>query len=335
MSILISTLLISSIISFSTVPLIKKLATIVGAIDKPGSPLKIHTRSIPRIGGLAIFFGFLMATLFAVFFANPIRGELKGQILALLIGAAMVLGLGVIDDIKGVHHYHRFAVEIPVALMLVLFGLKINTPAFLPLGIALTIFYVVATCNSVNLLDGIDGLTAGATAIACLAFCIAFLKQGESLGLILSIALLGSTLGFLWHNFNPASIFMGDSGSAFLGYSLAVLAIIYLRDLNSISAFFVPLGILGLPIFDTSLTLLRRALNHKPLLQADRGHFYDKLIRKGLNQRQAALTAYGMGTIFAITGILFIIATPIPILMVVAGEFIGLAIMVLKFDMLS
>ena len=247
----------------------------------------------------------------------------------------MLLSLGIIDDIRGIQPYHRFPVQILAAVILILFGLKINISLFLPLGIILTIFYVVGACNSMNLLDGIDGLAAGVTIIACIAFCIVFGKQGESLGLILSIALLGSTLGFLWHNFNPASIFMGDSGSLFLGCVLAVLAILYLRTPNDILTFLVPIAILGVPIFDTTLTLIRRTINHNPLFPGDRGHSYDKLIRKGLNQKQTVFVVYGIGIIFAITGILFTTITLIPALILIACEIIGLAIMVLKFDMLS
>lgn len=332
---LILILLISFLVSFLLVPLVKKIAPALRAVDEPDSSLKIHNIPIPRLGGLAIFFGFVVATLLALFFRNPINGEIKKQIIAILVGATMVLILGVIDDIKGVWPHHRFAVEIPAAVILVLFGIKINFPAFVPLGIVLTIIYVVGACNSMNYLDGVDGLAAGAASIASIAFCIVFLKQGELLGTILSVALLGSTLGFLPYNSNPASIFMGDSGSAFLGYGLAVLALLYLKNLNSVLTFLVPVAILGLPIFDTSLTFLRRALSHKPLFPADRGHFYDKLMRKGLNQKQTVFIAYGIGIIFAITGILFTKITLIPALVLIACEIIGLVIMVLKFDMLS
>ncbi|MCK4596420.1 undecaprenyl/decaprenyl-phosphate alpha-N-acetylglucosaminyl 1-phosphate transferase, partial [bacterium] len=221
---LILILLVSCIVSFITVPLIKRLAPVVGAMDVPQSSLQIHTRPIPRLGGLAIFFGFMAAVLAAILFGNPISAEAIGLMLPLLVAATAMLLLGTIDDIRGLQPYHRFAVQIPVAILLILFGIKVNIPSLLPLGVALTVFYVIGSCNSMNLLDGVDGLAAGVTAIASLAFGIVFLIQGQTLGLILSIALLGSTLGFLRHNFAPASIFMGDSGSLFLGFMLAVLA---------------------------------------------------------------------------------------------------------------
>lgn len=332
---LILILLVSFIVSFAAVPLIKRLAPVVGAMDVPQSSLQIHTRPIPRLGGLAIFFGFMAAALVAILFGNPISAEAKGLMLPLLVGATAMLLLGTIDDIRGLQPHHRFAVQIPVAIFLIRFGIKINIPSLLPLGIALTVFYVIGSCNSMNLLDGVDGLAAGVTAIASLAFGIVFLIQGQTQGLILSIALLGSTLGFLRHNLAPASIFMGDSGSLFLGFMLAVLAILYLRTVNDMMTFLVPMAILGVPVFDTACTLIRRSINHKPLMPGDRGHCYDKLMDGGLTTKQSVFVVYGMGIVFAITGILFTEIGVRPALILLICEMIALAFMIRRFDMLS
>ena len=332
---LILIFLIAAIISFAAVPLIKKLASVVGAMDVPHSSLQIHNRPIPRLGGLAIFFGFVAAMLFGLSFGNLLEPKAGRQVLPLLFGATMIIALGVVDDIKGVQPWHRFFVQIPVAILLILFGIKINIPFVLPLGIVLTIFYVISACNSLNLLDGVDGLAAGATSIAAIGFCVVFLKKGDPLGCILSVALVGSTLGFLWYNFAPASIFMGDAGSLFLGYILAVLAIRYLRTPDGFLNFLVPVAILGVPIFDTALTVMRRSINRMPLLPGDRGHCYDKLMDRGLNSKQTVFIMYEMGIVFAITGILFTEIALIPAVILMACEIAGLIIMVLKFDMLS
>lgn len=332
---LIPIFVVSTLISFFMVPFIKEVAPIVGAMDEPKGPLQIHSRPIPRLGGVGIFFGFVIATLFAMFCGNLINGEARRQILALMVGATAMLVLGMIDDIKGVQPRYRFFVQIPVAILLILFGIKINIPFVLPLGIVLTIFYVIGACNSLNLLDGVDGLAAGATSIAAMGFCVVFLKKGDSLGCILSVALVGSTLGFLWYNFAPATIFMGDAGSLFQGYILAVLAIRYLRIPDGFLNFLVPVAILGVPIFDTTLTVLRRSLNRMPLLPGDRGHCYDKLMASGLNSKQTVFVIYEIGIVFAITGILFTEIALVPAVVLMACEIAGLSILIVKFDMLS
>jgi UDP-GlcNAc:undecaprenyl-phosphate GlcNAc-1-phosphate transferase len=326
---------ISFIVTFAAVPMAQQLARALGAIDVPRGPLQIHDRPIPRLGGLAIFCGFLTAILGVIFFGGSLSTGERFLVLPILLGAMMMLGLGAIDDIRGVQPRHRFYVQVPAAVLLIIFGIVVNIPFLLPLGMILTIFYVIGACNSLNLLDGIDGLAAGTTAIAALAFGTLFLIRHDTLGIILSAAMVGSVLGFLWYNLSPASIFMGDSGSLFLGFMLAVLAIRSLQSADGLLAHLVPVAILGVPIFDTGLTVLRRIINHKPLLPGDRAHSYDKLMAAGLKSRQTVLVMYAMGVVFAATGILL---TRIPLaaaLALITLELTALMTLARKFNMLQ
>ncbi len=327
-------LIVSFLAAFAMVPAVQRLARRVGAIDVPRSHLQIHRRPTPRLGGVAIFTGFLLAVLASVLWGGLAEVGLGHELLPILAGAMMMLALGMVDDIRGVQPHHRFFVQVPAAVLLIAFGTRVNIPSIPALSVALTIFYVVGSCNSLNLLDGIDGLAAGVTAIAAAAFGILFFRRGDVLGVILSVGLVGSALGFLWYNFSPASIFLGDSGSLFLGFLLAVLAIRFLQIPSPLMAYLVPVAILGLPIFDTGLTVIRRIINAKALLPGDRHHSYDKLMAHGLKSRQTVLLMYGMGMIFAATGLLFSRFSLMQALPLITLELIGLSFLVRKFGML-
>lgn len=287
---------------FLLTPFVIRIAPYLGAIDKPVGFLQIHTRPIPRLGGSAMFIGFVCSFLLGWWKFGFMLQHFQLQMVGILSGALIMFIVGAIDDIYGLLPWHKLLSEIIVVAIVLFCNLRGSISSSF-LTISLIVLYIMGACNSLNLLDGVDGLAAGITAIASGVFLVLFILQGEYFGIILSIALLGSCVGFLWYNFNPASIFMGDSGSHFLGYMLAVLAILYSQTVNNNVLLIVPILILAVPVGDTFLTIVRRLINKKPLLPGDRDHFYDKLLQRGFSQRQTVSIIYGLGIIFGITAI--------------------------------
>ncbi len=289
----------SFVIAFATTPLAKILAAKIGAIDVPKDKRRIHKKPIPLIGGLAIFLGFLVSVL--------AFGKLSKEIIGMLVGAVIMVVLGIFDDKYNLPAKFKFVIQIIAAAIPVVLGVKIERIIF-PFseytGITgiefgwfsyfITILWIVGLTNAVNLIDGLDGLAAGVSAIASFSiFCVALI-QGEYGIAILTAALVGSCFGFLPYNFNPASIFMGDTGSTFLGYVMAVISVMGLFKIHAIISFAVPFIAFGIPIFDTSFAIFRRIKEHRPIMSPDRGHLHHRLIDSGLSQKQAVLAIYAI-----------------------------------------
>ena len=294
-------LIISFLITYLAIPKIITFASKKNLRDIPyGDSLKIHQKPIPNIGGVGIFFGFLGALIIGLLLAVQGHRELWG----IIAGSLVVLSLGLWDDAKNISPYIRFAGQTLAALILVFAGIKVNVIPVNYITVLLTIFYVLGAINAVNLLDGLDGLASGVTIIISLGFLILSVHQGNPLGMLLSLALMGSVLGFLPYNFNPASIFMGNSGSAFLGFILAALTISFTNKPYDVVWFIIPILIMGVPVFDTTLAIIRRYKNKRPLFTGDRSHFYDQLMDKGLSVRQTVLVCYGIQVVFVGVGIL-------------------------------
>ncbi len=294
-------LIISFLLTYLTLPLIIKFASKSNLCDIPnGDYLKVHQLPVPNIGGMGIFFGFLCALLAGVFLIGQGQRELWG----VFVGSLVVLSLGFWDDIKNISPYIRFAGQTLAALILVFVGIKVRFIPFNYIIIPLTIFYVLGAINAINLLDGLDGLASGVVGIISLGFLALSIQRGNSFGIVLSLALMGSVLGFLPYNFNPASIFMGNSGSTFLGYILAVLTINFTSRPYDIVWFIIPVIIMGVPVFDTAFAIIRRYKNKRPLFIGDRSHFYDRLMDKGLAVRKTVLVCYGIQAVFVGVGLL-------------------------------
>ncbi|HIV68778.1 MAG TPA: undecaprenyl/decaprenyl-phosphate alpha-N-acetylglucosaminyl 1-phosphate transferase, partial [Candidatus Butyricicoccus stercorigallinarum] len=273
----------------------------IGAIDVPKDARRMHKKPIPRLGGLAIYLAFILVSLF---FAQK-----NVQNLTIFLGSAIIVVLGIFDDRDALGAKFKFCIQLIAAAIPVVFGNlrieRITNPnlfsddlylEFGPLSILITIIWIVAITNAVNLIDGLDGLAVGVSAIACMTMLAVSLLIGEIQIAIFLAVLAGSCVGFMPYNLNPASIFMGDTGSTFLGFMLATLSIQGMFKVYAIISFAVPFLILGLPIFDTAFAILRRVLSGRSPLSPDRGHVHHRLMDMGFNQKQAVAILYAIAT---------------------------------------
>jgi UDP-GlcNAc:undecaprenyl-phosphate GlcNAc-1-phosphate transferase len=293
----------ASIISLLLTPIIREGAIRAGLVYMPNSRT-VHDHPMPIMGGLAIFIAFLFTVLHHV--------GLGYDTLGLLLGALIVVCIGIWDDIRELRPLPKLIGQILAALVAIKFGVQIEFitnpfgPGMLYLGfwgIPLTILWIVGMVNVVNFLDGLDGLAAGVSIIAAFALFAVASSRGQVFAAMLAIALAGSALGFLPYNFNPASIFMGDAGAMLLGFTLAVISVEGALKGAATIALAVPVFTLGVPIFDTAFSIVRRVHNGTPFYQADKEHIHHRLLNNGFSHRGAVVFIY------AITGCLGIIAT--------------------------
>jgi UDP-GlcNAc:undecaprenyl-phosphate GlcNAc-1-phosphate transferase len=309
LSILVAVVM-AALITAGITPAIRKFALRVGAVDGPAAR-RVQGHSIPRLGGVALVLGFFvpLLILFALhtsvadmLFAHP------GLIAGLVAGAILMSGLGALDDLIGLRPTHKLGIQTGAALLAYAAGFRIDV-IFLPIAGTiqlgwfapmLTVFWIVGIINALNLIDGLDGLAGGVAFFACLTnFFVAYMN-GNWLICLLSATLAGSIVGFLFYNFNPATIFMGDSGSMFLGFVLATVSIFGAGSQKGSTAIsiLVPILALGVPIMDTLFAMMRRFLERRPLFSPDRGHIHHRLIDLGLTHRRAVLILYGASIVF-------------------------------------
>lgn len=294
-------------------PAAERIAVKFHAIDKPNER-KVHQKPIPLWGGLAIAAAAIASIIIAVVIFPSVRQMLDPRLIKNLLGiltaGILILILGMVDDKISVPAKIKLLVQIFAAIILIRFGVAItflNVPGmglvYLPawLSWGATIFWIVGLTNAINLLDGLDGLLAGVSTIFALLFFIVALLKGQYITALLMMGLAGSSLGFLRYNFNPARIFMGDTGSLFLGLMYSSLSIIGALKVTTTVALFIPLLIMGLPVLDTSFAIIRRFLSKKPIFSPDKEHIHHKLLAKGLTQKQAVFFIYIIcGTLGAI-----------------------------------
>ena len=348
----------SMVLTLILTPICRAIAMRYHAYDLPDERLKTHGQPIPYLGGVAIFLGWAIPVLVVAIketamptgmpaaTAEVVR-RVGGQVpdhwiiwpesLFWILGAALVVMLlGLIDDLKDISPKLKILGQVGAALLLAAGGMifkafpvmEIGGWTFFPpgtwyvllLGTAFQIVLVVGAANATNLLDGLDGLCSGVTAIICCGFLLLATSllawdifiQGSTTGaqyvnteliVLLSFALLGSVLGFIPYNFNPASIFMGDAGSMFLGFMAAAFMILFAEKWQSFKWFLGAMVIFGLPIFDTGLALVRRVVNHQPIFAGDRSHFYDQLVDRGCSVRTSVLVNYGLAVFFGLAGV--------------------------------
>ena len=300
-------LMTALVISFLTTPVVKTFAYKVGAIDVPKDARRMHKVPIPRLGGLAIFIGFMVSILL---FAK-ITPEMK----SILLGAVIIVVLGVVDDIMALPAMLKFVVQIVAASIPATHGVQIlafsNPNIFSDnlywvlgwLSIPFTVIWIVAITNAVNLIDGLDGLANGVSAISATTMLVIALVGGQSQVAIVLAALVGACIGFMPYNMNPAKMFMGDTGATFLGYILATMSIQGLFKYYAVISFVVPFLILGLPIFDTTFAFIRRIAHGQSPMHADRSHIHHRLIDMGLNQKQAVATLYVISAILDLSAV--------------------------------
>lgn len=304
MSNLIFGLLTSLIIAFVATPYVKRFAEKIGAVDAPNQR-KVHTRIMPRLGGLAIYIGFLAAFfLFVPYAAKP-------ELLGILIGGTIILAVGMLDDKYQLSPKWKLLGQlIATAVVVVPFGLKVgivNLPYsgsidftsgwLLWLAAPITIFWIVGVTNAINLIDGLDGLSAGVSAIATATMAVMAILMNDMIVATYCFVLLGAILGFLYFNFHPARIFMGDTGSLFLGFNLAALSIMGFKEALFVS-FIIPIVVLGVPLWDTFFAIVRRIVNKKPISSPDKGHLHHCLLKMGLSHRATVLTIYSISIFF-------------------------------------
>ena len=292
-------------------PTVGKIACFVGAMDIPNAR-KVHTKPIPRLGGLGIYAGFLLGYM--------LFGEQTVQMNAILIGSIIIIITGIFDDIKSIPAKWKFLFQIIASSVIPLyggillqdisaFGIYIN---FGILAYPITILFITAIINCINLIDGLDGLSSGICSIYFLTIGIIAIILHNSTGLdvILTFIMLGSTLGYLWHNFYPASIFMGDSGSMFLGYIVAVIALLGFKNIT-LTSVIVPLLLLAIPIMDTIFAIIRRVVNHKPIGEPDKNHLHHQLLRLKFSQRRTVLIIYLVDLLFAFASIIYAVGNKV------------------------
>jgi UDP-GlcNAc:undecaprenyl-phosphate GlcNAc-1-phosphate transferase len=286
-------------------PLVRKLAHRYGALDHAISSRKIHGQPVPRLGGIAIVIAFYAPLLGLLVFQSGVGGLFLNErnlALGLFVGGILIAGLGVYDDLRGAGARKKFLVQFAVAGIMYYLGFRIEAIAN-PFGepfqigwisLPLTLIWVVGVINAMNLIDGLDGLAGGVALVAVFTIFLVSFHRSQPLMILFSAALAGSILGFLFYNFNPASIFMGDTGSMFLGFVLATSSIRSGQKSSTAVAVLIPIITLGLPILDTLLAMSRRAIRGRPLFRADKEHIHHRLLALGLSHRQAVLVLYGM-----------------------------------------
>ncbi len=304
------TFVLSFIIAFSATPIAKRLAIKVGAVDVPKDDRRMHKKPIALMGGVAIIAGFFISVLFDSLTSSKVFSPGR-ELLGLMTGAVIISFMGILDDIRTLNSKVKLIFQIAAALAVVLISdtriMMISNP-FVGSGISflspeisypLTILWIVGITNAINLIDGLDGLAAGVASISSLSLFFVSILRPDALNPALTVytavitaALAGSTLGFLPFNFNPAKIFMGETGSAFLGFTLGVISIQGTLKSYAAISITIPLLVLGLPLFDTIFAIIRRVLQGKSIMQADRGHLHHRLIDMGLSQRQSVVIMY-------------------------------------------
>lgn len=311
-------------ISWLLSPLSKRLAYLLGAVDKPKAR-GVSQRLLPRLGGVAIYAAFVSTI--AIFLRRP-----DFDMWGIIIGSTIIMLVGVIDDIFTLRPKAKFLGQLLAAAVLPLYGIQANwfTNPFGGMiylgawGIPLTILWVVAICNAMNFIDGLDGLAAGIASIASVTLLVVAVRLGQVPVIMLTLILAGSTLGFLPYNFNPAKMIMGDSGAMFLGYILAAVSVQGTLKSATALAVFIPLVALGLPIMDTTVVIIKRLFNHRPVTEADRNHLHHRLLDMGLSQKQAVAVLYSVSGFCGVSALALTEAKPLDGLLIVVGLVLGL-----------
>ncbi len=327
--------IITFLTSVVLMPIIKYVAIHINAMDYPNER-KVHKTPMPRLGGVAIFLAFLVGYML---FAN---GSVR--MLSILIASFVIVLMGIFDDINPIKARYKLIVQIVAACIttfygnivlndISIFGLSIAFPV--PINYLITIFVVVAITNALNFIDGLDGLASGISCIyfATIAVIAGILNNMGGLDVTLSLIMFGSTMGFLAYNFPPASIFMGDSGSQFLGFIIAIISLLGFKG-TTITSLIVPLCILAIPIFDVALAILRRLIKGEGIMKADKEHFHHQLLKMKFTQRKTILIIYGINIVFSIVSIFYVLGDNQIAILIYLLLMILLLFFVLKTDIL-
>ncbi len=305
----LSILLTAFVISLVVTPLAIKLAPKIGAMDIPKDNRRMHSRPMPRFGGLAMFAG-TEAALAVFVHSDP-------KMIIIIIGGALIYAVGVYDDLKGLKARVKFLLQICCAIFLYAGGIQIErvknpfnqeTYIYFPMWFSafITVLWIVGITNTINLIDGLDGLAAGVAFIASACISYAAVLSGQYTVGLSMLAVSGGALGFLPYNFHPAKIFMGDSGSLYLGFMIAAISIFGSTKGATLIATIIPVLVLGLPIFDTAFAIIRRWVNGCPIMEADKGHLHHRIMATGIGQRRTVLIMYCISAIMGMVAVLFV-----------------------------
>ena len=304
-------LIVAAVAAILLTPLVKRLAFRIGAVDAPNYR-KVHARIMPRLGGLAIFGAFLIG----IAVLRP-GSENSEQLLAIILGATVIVITGVLDDMYEITAKAKMLGQFLAAGIIVFYGgiqiEFINLPfdegtlAFGILSIPFTIIWIVGITNAINLIDGLDGLAAGVSTIALLTLAAMAFIMGDGFVLAVAAILAASTFGFLFYNFHPAKIFMGDTGALFLGFMIAVLSLLGFKSVTLVS-FIIPVIMLGVPISDTFFAIVRRLRMKKKWSDPDKSHLHHRLLDLGFSHRQTVLIIYAIAMLFGLCAVIFSMA---------------------------
>ena len=339
--------LIAFIVSMMLTPYTIRIAEKIGAVDVPRDRRRMHTREMPKFGGPAVIIGFLVSVIYLLTVMS-IEGSIELftqeqygiKLIGLFLGIVVISIVGIIDDTKTLKPLAKLVGQVLAALVVIAFGIRIEQitiPFLYEIGLSeifsviLTILWIVGITNAINLIDGLDGLSSGITLISCISLLIIFsLNESPLIAIILITALIGALVGFLPFNFAPAKTFIGDTGSNFLGFMLAVISILGIAKTYTIAVIVLPVIVLGLPIFDVIWAIIRRIIKGKSLkavFKADKGHLHHKLVAKGFSQKQAVLILYGISAAFGMFAVILfdsgILKALSFLLMVIAAVAIG------------
>ncbi|MEE3343290.1 MAG: MraY family glycosyltransferase [Bacilli bacterium] len=315
-------------------PVIKMVALHINAMDVPNAR-KVHKKPIPRLGGLGIYLGFLLGYM--------LFGHESIQMNSILIGSFIIVLAGMIDDINPIKARYKLICQIIGASIVPIFGgiLLKDISAFgiyINFGIfsyIITILFIVGIINCINLIDGLDGLAGGLSAIyfAMIGVVAILFNNSSGLDTILTFIMLGATLGFLVHNFNPASIFMGDSGSMFLGYIIAIIALLGYKNVT-FTSLIVPVFLIAIPIMDTLFAIVRRLLKHEPIMKPDKSHLHHQLLKLNFSVRKTVLIIYIVDILFAIASIIYVFNNQLYGIIIYIVLFILVLILIIKTDII-
>jgi len=308
----------STLLALVITPLVILVARHLKVVDA-ADIRKVHSRSVPRIGGVAIFASVICLMVPLLFLQNAVSDSVRNILLRLIVvfsAATFIFVVGLIDDIIGLRARIKFFTELIAAIVVCAIGIRIKSVAiadWLSLDFGwfswpLTILWITGITNAVNLSDGLDGLAAGISAVACAVIAIFAIYSGQIVMAIIMLALLGSLTGFLFYNFNPAKVFMGDCGSLFIGFTISTSSVMCSTKSPTLIGLALPLLALGIPVFDTLSAILRRFLERRSVFSPDRQHFHHKLLDMGLAQRQVVILAYVVTLLTAGLG-MFMMAT--------------------------
>ena len=313
---IIEAMLISVVVAYAATPLSIRIANIFGIIDKPKDERRVHKKPIPRFGGMGIFMGSMAGLM--------IPAGMNDKVPIAMLGGLLMYTLGVVDDIYDIKPVVKFGGQVLIASIVYALGVRItfisnyfgaagadshaNLILSAGVGYLITVFWIVGITNAVNLMDGLDGLAAGSTAIMALSLAYIAYIHGSRLGsmpvCIALVAVAGGCIGFLPYNFSPAKTFMGDGGALYLGYMIAVLSVISPLKRATVVGALIPMLTLAVPIFDTAFAMLRRMLKHESIMHADKGHLHHHLMAAGFGQRRSVLIMYGIVGIMGIVAVL-------------------------------